>query len=84
MKGLEKFWLQASEKGEIVAQKALSRKLLVWLVATHMTYTGLLAPDKWLMVSMLYMGTQWALDLRKEASATPTISQASPQGTPSP
>ena len=43
--------------------KAVSRKLLVWLVATLMLWFGLLAPGDWLVVAGIYLGIQGATDL---------------------
>lgn len=44
--------------------KAASKKFLVWIVATHMTYIMLLEPQSWLLVSLIYMGIQGGLDYK--------------------
>lgn len=50
--------------------KAASRKWLVWLVATHMTYIALLDPQSWLLVSLILMGVQGALDWKGMPAAS--------------
>lgn len=47
---------------KMALSKAASRKLLVFIIATHMAYFGILDSDGWLMIAMLYVGTQAALD----------------------
>lgn len=37
-------------------KKIPSRRLFVFLIATHMTYISLLDPQSWLLVALLYLG----------------------------
>ena len=39
-----------------VLKKIPSRRLFVFLIATHMTYISLLDPQSWLLVALLYLG----------------------------
>lgn len=48
--------------------KAASRKLLVWAVATYFTYIMILDPQLWFIISMIYLGVQGALDWKGMAS----------------
>lgn len=59
-----KILAKACEATEIFIEKLASRKFLVWLVATHMSYFGFLESSDWLFVSMLYVGAQATLDYR--------------------
>lgn len=59
-----KIYKKACESGEKLLDKIISRKLIVWLVATHMAYIELLDSDNWLMISLLYMGALSALDYK--------------------
>lgn len=42
-----------------------SRKLLVWLTATGFLVQGYIPPGDWLLVSLLWIGVQGALDFYK-------------------
>lgn len=61
---------------QVALQKIVSRKLLVWVVATGLTIAGILAPDQWYTLSMLYMGVQWAQDMKHPNGSAPK----NPQG----
>jgi hypothetical protein len=43
--------------------KIISRKLLVWIISTVFMYTAKIQPDDWIMISMVYIGSQGALDI---------------------
>lgn len=43
-------------------EKAMSRKFLVWLIATYAFFAHLLTEKSWMWASMIYLGAQWALD----------------------
>lgn len=47
---------------QIFLQKAVSRKFIVWAIATHMAYASILDSNGWLTISMLFMGAQTMLD----------------------
>lgn len=50
-------------------EKAASRKLLVWGVATYFTYVMILDPQLWFVLSLIYLGVQGALDWKGMASS---------------
>ena len=43
--------------------KVVSRKLLVWAVATVALFTGVVPASEWLQVCLLYIGSQAAVDI---------------------
>ena len=45
--------------------KFASRKLLVWMAATGFLIQGYIPPSDWILVSLLWIGVQGALDLYK-------------------
>lgn len=45
-------------------KKLVSRKLLVWVVATALLAYGLLPPEYWVGISSIYLGVQSVLDHR--------------------
>ncbi len=51
-------------KGAIdkILEKAVSRKLLVWGMATGLLFTGNLESEHWLYLSALYIGGQSVID----------------------
>lgn len=51
-------------------KKAISRKFIVWIVASHMVYYSYLGPQEWLMISMIYMGSQAYIDSKKSREIT--------------
>lgn len=42
--------------------KAISRKLLVWLVATAGVPLHFITGEEWIQISMIYIGSQAAMD----------------------
>lgn len=59
--------------------KLVSRKLLVWLVATAGVPLHLIDGEQWLQISMVYIGSQAAKDFILEY----VKAKAGTQGTPS-
>jgi hypothetical protein len=43
--------------------KIISRKLLVWITATVMMYGSKITSDDWVLICMIYLGSQGALDI---------------------
>jgi len=43
-------------------EKAVSRKLLVWLAATGLMVNGVLESGDWLIISAIYLGGQSVID----------------------
>ena len=43
-------------------EKAVSRKLLVWVTATGLAAYGFLSSGDWVMISALYLGGQSVID----------------------
>ena len=43
--------------------KLISRKLLVWLTATVLMYGSKITSDDWVLICMIYLGSQGALDI---------------------
>lgn len=60
--------LASCESIRVLIGKAASRKLLVWAVATHMTYIGILDPNLWFAISSVFLGLQGAIDFKSMAS----------------
>ncbi len=59
---------QEEKKGVVdnVMERAISRKLLVFAVATALLYLGVgLDADTWGMIAMTYIGGQTAIDFAK-------------------
>ncbi len=54
-----------NDKGilDIVTEKAVSRKLLVWVVSTIMLGLGKLTPDEWTAISLGYVGVEGIADI---------------------
>tara|TARA_R100000278_G_C5331812_1_gene114976 strand:+ start:106 stop:306 length:201 start_codon:yes stop_codon:yes gene_type:complete len=42
--------------------KLTSRKLMVWLTATALTFTGHVSSEDWVIVSAIYIGGQTIID----------------------
>tara|TARA_A100001515_G_scaffold55943_1_gene44129 strand:- start:1343 stop:1579 length:237 start_codon:yes stop_codon:yes gene_type:complete len=63
----EALYLDNKEKGvlDTVQEKVVSRKLLVFLVATGLFAWAGLDPDTWGMIAMCYIGGQSAIDFAK-------------------
>ena len=48
---------------DVLSEKVLSRKLLVWIVATVFLGFGKITPDEWMGISLGYIGIQGVADL---------------------
>jgi hypothetical protein len=48
---------------DIIAAKAISRKLLVWIVATVFMGLGKITPDEWTAISLGYVGIEGFADI---------------------
>jgi hypothetical protein len=42
--------------------KLTSRKLMVWLTATGLTFTGHVTSEDWVLISAIYIGGQTVID----------------------
>ena len=58
-----------SEEAKAILDRILSRltsrKLLVWLTATGLSIAGTVTSEDWVAVSLVYIGSQAAVDLAK-------------------
>ena len=62
------FYIRNTEKGALdaIQEKVISRKLLVFAVATGLLYWGVgLDAETWGMIAMTYIGGQTAIDFAK-------------------
>ena len=52
-------------KGKVakVLEKAISRKLLVWITATGLMLTANLESADWVIISSIFIGTQGVVDV---------------------
>jgi len=59
--------MQNEDKGmlDAVQEKLISRKLLVFAVATALMYFSDLSSDTWGMIAVTYIGGQTAIDFAK-------------------
>lgn len=48
---------------DVLTEKVVSRKLLVWIAATAFLGFGKLTPDEWVAVSLAYIGIQGIADI---------------------
>ena len=48
---------------DVLSEKVLSRKLLVWIVATGFLGFGKISADEWMSISLGYIGIQGVADL---------------------
>lgn len=48
---------------DIITEKAISRKLLVWIVSTVMLALNKLTPDEWTAISLGYVGIEGIADI---------------------
>ena len=48
---------------DIITAKAVSRKLLVWTVATVFMALGKITPDEWTAISLGYVGVEGFADI---------------------
>lgn len=58
----------------LAIEKIISRKFLIWAIATHMVYFGFLQSSDWINISMLYLGAQAVIDY-KQPQKTETESE---------
>ena len=60
-------YLDNKDKGilDAIQEKAISRKLLVFIVATSLLWNAQLDPETWGMIAMIYIGGQTAVDFAK-------------------
>ena len=63
----KELYLDNKDKGilDAIQEKAISRKLLVFLVATALLWNAQLDPETWGMIAMIYIGGQTAVDFAK-------------------
>jgi hypothetical protein len=63
----EKLYLDNKQKGilDALQEKAISRKLLVFVSATALLWNAQLDPETWGMIAMMYIGGQTAVDFAK-------------------
>jgi len=63
----EGLYLNSDNKGALdaIQEKVISRKLLVFAVATALLYTVGLDAETWGMIAMTYIGGQTAIDFAK-------------------
>ena len=66
-KVVDQLYLDNKEKGilDAVQEKAVSRKLLVFIVATCLLVWSTLDPADWSMIALIYIGGQSAVDIAK-------------------
>ena len=66
-KVVDQLYLDNKEKGilDAVQEKAVSRKLLVFIVATCLLTWSTLDPESWAMIALIYIGGQSAVDIAK-------------------
>ena len=55
---------------DILSEKVLSRKLMVWIVATVFLGFGKITPDEWMGISLGYIGVQGVADLASKWKGT--------------
>ena len=63
----KELYLDNKNKGilDAIQEKAISRKLLVFIVATALLWNAQLDPETWGMIAMIYIGGQTAVDFAK-------------------
>ena len=49
-------------KLDLLLEKAISRKLLVWVTATGLMLTAIRASSDWVIISGIYLGGQGIID----------------------
>ena len=66
-KVVDQLYLNNKEKGilDALQEKAISRKLLVFVVATCLLAWSTLEPSDWSMIALIYVGGQSAVDIAK-------------------
>lgn len=48
---------------DLITEKFVSRKLLVWCIATWLLYTAKITPDEWTAITLGYVGIEGMADL---------------------
>jgi hypothetical protein len=48
---------------DLVTEKFISRKLLVWAIATGLLWTAKITPDEWTAITLGYVGIEGMADL---------------------
>ena len=63
----QELYLDSKNKGilDAIQEKAVSRKLLVFICATALLWNTQLDPETWGMIAMMYIGGQTAVDFAK-------------------
>ena len=63
----KELYLDNKQKGilDALQEKAISRKLLVFVSATALLWNAQLDPETWGMIAMMYIGGQTAVDFAK-------------------
>ena len=63
----QELYLDSKNKGilDAIQEKAVSRKLLVFICATALLWNTQLDPETWGMIAMMYIGGQSAIDFAK-------------------
>jgi hypothetical protein len=63
----QQLYLNNKNKGilDALQEKAISRKLLVFVSATALLWNAQLDPETWGMIAMMYIGGQTAVDFAK-------------------
>ena len=63
----QELYLDNKNKGilDALQEKAISRKLLVFVSATALLWNAQLDPETWGMIAMMYIGGQTAVDFAK-------------------
>tara|TARA_Y100001973_G_C4917496_1_gene194814 strand:+ start:57 stop:332 length:276 start_codon:yes stop_codon:yes gene_type:complete len=63
----QQLYLDNKQKGilDAIQEKAVSRKLLVFICATALLWNTQLDPETWGMIAMMYIGGQTAVDFAK-------------------
>ena len=63
----KELYLDNKQKGilDALQEKAISRKLLVFVSATVLLWNAQLDPETWGMIAMMYIGGQTAVDFAK-------------------
>jgi|TARA_B100000035_G_C20874443_1_gene497708 hypothetical protein len=63
----QQLYLDNKQKGilDALQEKAISRKLLVFVSATALLWNAQLDPETWGMIAMMYIGGQTAVDFAK-------------------
>lgn len=66
-KVVDQLYLDRKDKGilDALQEKAVSRKLLVFIVATCLLVWSTLDPADWSMIALIYIGGQSAVDIAK-------------------